>query len=390
MAAIISYKTNTQKKANGFKSILTPGILRDICVRLIGQTHYIVHEITDKYNKGRLLTVKYGDMTHYVTVSEQKIDGRNSSLQSVSTALNQYYADPDNNKQLWYYFVPYAGNPFTDYHLVYYRLMLTAGIGFLNIDSYYSGSLSPFSSVDEIITERSENRNSNRSNNSSFVTKTQERVQLYAKTYGANKYESTVFGVALSKITDRPIDVFSVSEQNLKTLPRPSINTFNQLGNITVYNTSLHLNRQITDSDDPHRLRSAAYCFNLLDRIGIKRCALCSCEIPEIIHGAHIWSVADIRKCSTINDSQKYAHAINAHNGLWLCQNHHKLFDSNFLAFDSEGRCLIKRDIPQRNESFIRNSVNVTMLGNQIISDEFKYYLSLRNTVIDLSRYQSI
>ncbi len=118
MAAIVAYKTNTQKKANGFKSILTPGILRDICVRLIGQTHYIVHEITDKYNKGRLLTVKYGDMTHYVTVSEQKIDGRNSSLQSVSTALNQYYADPDNNKQLWYYFVPYAGNPFTDHHLV--------------------------------------------------------------------------------------------------------------------------------------------------------------------------------------------------------------------------------------------------------------------------------
>lgn len=390
MRAVISYRPNTQKITNGFRSILTQNILRDICLRLTGQTQYVVNELSDTYNKGRMITLEYGGMTHYVTLSERDIRGRNSSLQSVPTALNIFYSDSNPNKQLWYYFIPYVGNPFTDYHLVYYRLMLTAGINFLNIDSYYSNLISPYANVDEIITERSENQNSNRSNNSSFVSKTQDRIQLYAKTYGANKYESTVFGVALSKIADRPIDVFAVSEQDLQTLPQSSLNTFEQLGNITVYNTSLRLNRLIADADDARRLRSAAYNYNLLDRIGMKRCALCNCEIPEIIHGAHIWGVADIRSCEIIDDSQKYAHAISGHNGLWLCHNHHKLFDSNFLAFDLDGRCLIKQSMPHSHESFIRESINVHRLGTSIISDDFKYYLTQRNQVINLNGYQAI
>ncbi len=178
MIAVITYRPNTQKIINGFKSVLTSAILRDICLRLTGQTQYVVNELSDTYNKGRMLTLEYGGMTHYVTLSEQNIGGRNSSLQSVPTALNMFYSDSNCNKRLWYYFIPYIGNPFTDYHLVYYRLMLTAGITFLNIESYYSDIIRPYASVDEIITERSENQNSNRSNNSSFVSKTQDRVQF--------------------------------------------------------------------------------------------------------------------------------------------------------------------------------------------------------------------
>ncbi len=390
MIAVITYRPNTQKTINGFKSVLTSAILRDICLRLTGQTQYVVNELSDTYNKGRMLTLEYGGMTHYVTLSEQNIGGRNSSLQSVPTALNMFYSDSNCNKRLWYYFIPYIGNPFTDYHLVYYRLMLTAGITFLNIESYYSDIIRPYASVDEIITERSENQNSNRSNNSSFVSKTQDRVQLYAKTYGANKYESTVFGVALSKIADRPIDVFAVSEQDLITLPQSSLNTFNQLGNITVFNTSLRLNRLAIDTEETLRLRSAAYNYNLLNRIGMKKCALCSCEIPEIIHGAHIWGVADIRDCEIIDDSQKYTHAISGHNGLWLCHNHHKLFDSNLLAFDLDGRCLIKQSMPHSHESFIRGSIDVPRLGKFVISDDFRYYLTQRNQVINLNGYQAI
>lgn len=390
MSAIISYRPNTQKIHNGFKSILTPAILDDICVRITGQRLYSVVELNGSYNKGRLLTLVHNGITHYVTLSESRIEGRNSSLQSVPTAINVYYSDPNPNKKLWYYFVPFSGNPFTDYHLVYYRLMITAGIEFLNVNSYYSGVLTPYGSVDEIITERSRNQSSNRSNNSSFVSKTEDKIQLYAKTYGANKYESTVFGVALSRIADRPIDIFAVSEQDLKNLPASSLATFNELGNISVYNTALRLNRLAPDTEDSLRLRSAAYNYNLFERIGMKKCALCGCEIPEIIQGAHIWGVADIRSCDRIDDNQKYVHATSGHNGLWLCQNHHKLFDSNLLAFSTDGSCLIKNAIPPEYETFISDSIISNSLSSDILSDNFRYYLTQRNGGLDLSQYLAV
>lgn len=390
MNVIISYRPNTQKIPMGFKRVLSPEILRDICVRLTGQTDYVIEELTDSYNKGRLLTVRYNGITNYVSLSESRIEGRNSSLQSVPTALNVYYLDPNPNKQLWYYFLPYTGNPFTEYHLVYYRLMETAGIKFLNINQYYTSPILPYDSVDDIIKERSDNQSSNHSNNSSFISKTVDRIQLYAKTYGANKYESTVFGVALSKIADRPIDVFAVSEQDLTNLPASSLKTFDTLGNISVYTTSLELNRTVPDGEESLRLRSAAYNYNLLNRIGMKKCAICGCEIPEIIQGAHIWGVSDIRNFESINDEQKYVHAISGHNGLWLCQNHHKLFDSAFIAFDIDGRCLIRRGIPHEYEEFIHDSILNNHLSSSTLSDDFKFYLSQRNQGIDLHFYMAV
>lgn len=390
MRAIISYRPNTQKIPFGFKRVLSSEILCDICVRLTGQSNYVIEELTDSYNKGRLLTVQYNGITNYVTLSETRIEGRNSSLQSVPTALNVYYSDPNPNKKLWYYFLPYTGNPFTEYHLVYYRLMETAGIRFLNINCYYPFPILPYNSVDDLIKERSDNRSSNSGNNSSFVSKTADRIQLYAKTYGANKYESTVFGVALSKMSDRPIDVFAVSEQDLTNLPASSLKTFDTLGNISVYTTSLKLNRTIPDGDESLRLRSAAYNYNLLNRIGMKKCAICGCEIPEIIQGAHIWGVSEIRNFDTIDDEQKYMHATSGHNGLWLCQNHHKLFDSSFLAFDLEGRCLIRQGIPHEHEIFIQGSIVNRTLSSSLISEDFKFYLLQRNQRIDLQSYIAV
>lgn len=388
--AIITYRTNTQKIPNGFTSIITSEILKDITYRITGNINYVVNELNESYNKGRLITLEDSGVTHYITLSENKIEGRNSSLQSVPTALNIYYADPNHNKKLWYYFIPHTGNPFTDYHLVYYRLMLTAGIEFLNIGDYFPNRIYPYISVDEIISDRNNNQNNNRSNNSSFISKTADRIQLFAKTYGANKYESTVFGVAISQIADKPIDIFAVSENDLKNLPQSSIKTFNKFDNISVYNTSLRLNRLSSDTEETLKLRSAAYHFNLLERLGSKKCVLCGCDIPEIIHGAHIWGVAEIRKNDRIDDSQKYEHAVSGHNGLWLCHNHHKLFDSHFLVFDINGKCLIKQSLPKSNEMFIKNSIINSNLRREFISSDFKYYLTQRNQYLNFDLYNII
>ena len=84
-------------------------------------------------------------------------------------------------------------------------------------------------------------------------------------------------------------------------------------------------------------MRSPHYIYNLFNKLGNKRCALCNCHIPELIQGAHIWPVADIRSAYMMSFEEKLCHATSGDNGLWLCKNHHKLFDSKIINFDENG-----------------------------------------------------
>ena len=92
MTAIITYHVHAQKTPNLFRVLLTPEVLTDITYRVTGQRRYVVNPITTSYNRGRLLTIEYSGCTNYVSLSEIENLGRNSSLQSVPTALNIFFA----------------------------------------------------------------------------------------------------------------------------------------------------------------------------------------------------------------------------------------------------------------------------------------------------------
>jgi len=386
MIATITYRPDAQKTPGLFDIILTKEVLVDICQRVTGQSHYRLLKDKSSYNRGRLVYVEYDSCIYYVSLSEVNIGGRNSSLQSVPTAINMFYADIRPNKQLCYYFMPHNGNAFTDYHLFIYRLMMTAGVRFLNIDAYYHEPLQAYHDVDDLIIDRRDNQTGNSSNNSSYVSKSDNKIQIYAKTFGASKYESTLLVVAVSHIANGvPIELFNICEQTLTQLPKASINTINQLSNVSVFYTSLFLDKhQSADESDRAKLRSASYVYNLYNRIGYKRCALCGCEIPELIQGAHIWGVSQISQEASMDDEAKFKHAVDGNNGLWLCQNHHKLFDSNILMLDSNGKLRIKDGLVAKDIAFIRDTTFTTSLDDSILTKEFKWYISKRNENVDI------
>ena len=385
MEAIITYRPDAQKTPGLFDRILTNEVLLDICLRVTGQSRFRVVKDRSTYNRGRLVFLEYGGIVNYISLSEANIGGRNSSLQSVPTAINMFYADQRQNKRLCYYFIPHVGNAFTDYHLFIYRLLMTAGIDFLNIGDYYQQHVLPYRNVDDLIIDRRENQTSNSSNNSSYVSKTSDKIQIYAKTFGASKYESTLLAIAISHIADRPIDLFSICEQDLTKLPQASLNTIEGLGNISMHYTSLFLDkREYLQQSDRSELRSASYTFNLFNRLGAKKCALCGCEIPEIIQGAHIWGVAQISRTPGLDDDTKFNHAVSGHNGLWLCQNHHKLFDSNIILLDNDGFVRLKDNLVTDNVAFIRSTTFRTSVDARFLSAEFKDYLAKRNETLDL------
>lgn len=382
MRAIITYKPDSQKIPGSIRDSLTTDVLKDICYKVTQQRNYIVREDTSSYNKGRLVIVEYSGKRSYVTLSERKYEGRNSSIQSVPTALNIYWKDTYSNKQLCYYFLEHTGNAFTDYHIFMYRLMATAGMHFINSSQFTTKDIMPFQNVDDLIYTKRLLRMSNKSNNSSYVTKISTGVQIYAKVYGASKYESTLLAFATSQIVNKNIDLFNVRERDLIRLPKSSLDTLASL-NINVHDTPLYFDikhQNDTQSDD---LRSSAYIYNLLKRIGDKQCALCGCPVEEIVQGAHIWNVADIRK-SNLHEADKFKAAINGNNGIWLCQNHHKLFDSNLLMIDHGGSIRLSSNLDDNGIAFIRGITQETHLEESIMSDEFTQYLDLRNVSVDI------
>ncbi|MDM8251497.1 HNH endonuclease signature motif containing protein [Phocaeicola barnesiae] len=169
------------------------------------------------------------------------------------------------------------------------------------------------------------------------------------------------------------------------------MNTINAIGNIQIHDTSITLEKRIfINQAKNNEFRSPIYQRNLLQRLGRKHCALCGCEIPEIIQGAHVWGVAEIARDDHFSDDIKFNHAISGENGLWLCQNHHKLFDSHYLSFNMDGHILVPSNLRTEDGQFIRAITQNESLDNQIMTENFKWYLSQRNSIRDYSHYQRL
>lgn len=387
-------KNNLQKSKvtnKYFGDEVTVDILKDVCYRITGQcifnyeyvdNYYQDDFLSATYNKGRMAILKYKDEIIYISFSEKDIKGRNSSVQSVPTAFNMYYSNPYPKKRLCYYFLNVYGNPETDYHIFMYRLMKTIGFQFLNED-VLQHSIYAFTSIEDIMFSRKINSNKNHSNNSTYITKSTIRnIDIYGKTYGANKYETSMICYALSILSknEQQVTLYEVLEKDLKELPESSLNVIRHMGIINIVPTDIQLEKKVFE--DNNSLRSPRYIYNLLDKFGKKRCVMCGCEIPEIIQGAHIWPVSMIKKVGYIPLEEKIQHATSGENGIWLCENHHKLFDCNLIAISRYGQILFNSNIPQYYTNFMHTITPIRELPKEIMTEQFLCYLSFRNQSI--------
>ncbi len=387
-------KKNLQKSEKTgvyFSNVVTPEILRDVCVLITGQTDFTYQYVDNAYqdsfleatyNKGRMAIMQYKDGVSYISFSEQEIRGRNSSVQSVPTAFNMYYSNPYSKKDLYYYFLNVEGNVETDYQILIYRLMKTIGFQFLNISTELRHRINAFSSIEDIIFNRKSNTCKNRGNNSTFITKNiSGEFEIYGKTYGANKYETSLMCYALAKLRQpgQDIKLFEVNEGNLKKLPVSSLEVINQMGGIEVISTDKTLEKEFYDKENS--LRSPRYVLNLFNKLGNKRCALCNCEIPELIQGAHIWPVAAIKKTPDLTLDQRLEYALDGENGIWLCENHHKMFDGGMLTFNHTGHLILRNGLEHRHRKFIEEITKYDVLPGEFLTEKFLWYLSQRMVV---------
>ena len=114
--------------------------------------------------------------------------------------------------------------------------------------------------------------------------------------------------------------------------------------------------------------------------MGRKHCALCNCEIPELIQGAHIWPVSEIKKAPLLSEEDKIKHATAAENGLWLCENHHKMFDEGLIMINADGSITYRENLEEQHVVFIDTVTTVRSLPPEVLTEKFLEYLALRNS----------
>ncbi|MCK8638989.1 HNH endonuclease signature motif containing protein [Fructobacillus fructosus] len=385
--AHIEVKNQFQKRDETYQDILTDDILEDLVFKVTGQKDYDINFIeTEKnakgkevstYNKGRLVVIKYDGMTNYISLSDNASEGRNSFFQSFTTALVLFSEEKAMNKRLCFYFLPQVSKSSieTSYHMMMYRLMLTSGTHFLNADEALSKDIVAFSTVDDFVNYRSKVLKK-KQNNSSYATIDNDgNTIIYGKVYGASKKEVTLIALAMSKLNNKATILYEFIEKNLKQLPKPDLKLLKKSG-IKVVRKDQELEKQEFEKNDS--LRSPAYIANLLEKMGPKHCAFCDCDIPQLIQGAHIFPVADIKKLE-ISLEEKIAMATDGDNGLWLCNNHHKMLDSGILSLDDNGRVArTPLSLEKTSEEFVASSITSKQIPANFMSEKFKNYLGKR------------
>ena len=350
---IFIIKENSQKIKNHFRKVLTRDILKDICFRITGETEFICrfkdNAYSDKYfaakkaNEGRLVILKYLDKTAYIFVSlpdpqDVKKSGRNSWVESVGVLYNKYFIDDDTNKEIYYYFLgkKKVSTPYLNFQ---YRVFKTIGFNFLNDKETLGSEVQPFTTVEDVITLKTAvtKKSRNTKNNPTFVIQSGEnKVQLYGKTFGAHKYETSMLCYMLAKLNSpNDVELYEITDNGLTSLPQQSQEVISRFTNIKICSTSLTLEKKKFEKKDS--LRSPVYIYNLLEKRGQKKCALCECVVHQLIQGAHIWPVASIKKREDLSFEQKFKYATDGNNGVWLCENHHKLFDANLMLIEADG-----------------------------------------------------
>lgn len=369
---------NRFQKGGKYRDLLTDEILEDICEKLTGTRDFTSEFDDNDYNKGRLVILEYRGRRNYISLSENEIRSRNSSFQSFPSALSRFTLDSKRNKTISFYILPNcSGNFETPYFVFMYRLMLTAGVKLINLSGLVSSTVQSFASPDDIIIHKERLRGRAKGNRSTYVTRNaDDAVEIYGKTYGANKYETTLLCMALAKISLSTVRLYEVAEGGLKTLPRMSREAIQTAG-VLVFSSNNAI--ELTAFEQTDSLRSIRFIYNLFEKFGKKKCAFCECEVPQIIQGAHIWPVAAIKQADHLSLDEKLHSALDGHNGLWLCENHHKLLDSRTIFLSKSGVLKHKITLSDTDKSFIGKITTNKVLSADYMCADFVEYLSARD-----------
>ena len=267
-------------------------------------------------------------------------------------------------------------------------------------------------------------------NDYSFKDLTNTQYIYTFKTLGAQSYDNFLAMWTLNTLAEKEDKnlkfEFSKEKFNFR-LEQPNDNIkwtedfpdtitrlFEKIGIYIKYESSEEVrqqfNRELVQYEKARRsgkIRNQELFKNNLRAKGLQtKCYLCGCEVEEILEAAHLWGVADIKSSEStkinkvieidcmkkllldpVHSSEqfykKYVLANSGDNGIWLCNNHHELFDRNYYCFNSEnGKVLLKADSDEIFKNYMSLS-EYDKLPQNILTECTKVFLNERQKNFD-------
>lgn len=456
---VISLDGNTvQSQRSKKESSRTITIIED------GIIKYIVGLSNTGYDEDKLLENPNFDYGH------TGYHANTYFAQGSNKIFDYYLTEKAKNKDIKLYFYMLDLNkthPHDKTNLMIYRKLATIGFDILNIEKIkFDEYIEMGFSVDEIkddikyisfnkfVNDLSFISSKNSSNVPSYVKcidysydieketdeekeedfidlRNQEYIYTF-KTLSAEGYDSFLTMWALSILAEKEHKklkfMFAPEKYNFRLgqeVPKftdgftnPIIELMKKIGLDKEYETTDEVRQQINREINQYEIsklkgtiRNQELFKNNLRKKGIQtKCYLCGCEIESILEAAHLWGVAEIKKCCTheINDLlsntemrdlidqesehktelfyKKYMLANSGDNGVWLCSNHHGLFDSNFYCFDSNtGKVVVKLNANEIDKNFFDFYTDSKELPEEILTPKTKVFLSRRQEKFQIS-----
>lgn len=134
------------------------------------------------------------------------------------------------------------------------------------------------------------------------------------------------------------------------------------------------------------------------------QCVICGNDNPTVLKAAHLWEVSAIKNAdaNTINSFirvnslfdlidetskhkgelffKKYCLTNSGENGIWLCGNHHDLFDQNYFYFESEmGTVVLHFQDEHQAAMFLAETIADCRIPAQVLTHATKAFIAQRN-----------
>lgn len=384
------------QRSKSYNEILSNKILADMCKKISGSEDYAVNWLQET-NVGRLVKFETDEAIYYITLSPYgKVESRNSYFQSVPTAYRIFLQEQSKSRKkciFCFYFLPCKGNNKTDYMRFMYGILTTIGVKFINraygLQQYVPTA---FTNVREIIKQRNINSGQNSANQSTYLTEEGKFYHIYGKTFGANQKETTLMCMAICKVADKPVRLFqiidneskSISENDIQAIQMFSAN--NETKSIDILDDSYEFEDfeddvVITQPVAEENLRHPRFIYNLLEKThGIKRCTLCQCNIESLIQGAHIYPVKNIKQLQNVSYDEKLSLATDKDNSLWLCENHHKLFDSGQIHFIGD-EVAFSSSLDDAEKEYLNEITTQRHIKKELYTPRLREFMHMRDQV---------
>ena len=412
------------------------------CKCLIGvtNTNYDEDIRTERIITGR--KNKYGSNDYHANT--YLIQGINKIFKRYFDMKSQF-----KNIKLYFYLLDTERSyPSNAFNLWSYRMLATLGFDVLNIDEIDFSEFKNFGfkpnstftnleypSFNKFMNDKLAISNNNKGNIPAYLKCVEEVLKdgtivtekyIYTfKVLGAQAYECFITMWTLYLLAKREKKnlefLFSLEHYGFripnreikitKDLPKPVKELLKIVGIDIHYETSDEILQEINNkatqferAKAANDLRNQSLFRNNIREKGVPtKCAICGCEIEDLLDAAHLWGVAQIRQenRNTINKLlsttslkdlidnddpyrndifyQKYTLANSGDNGIWLCKNHHGLFDKNYFCFDSmHGKILFKTDKEKMKIILGIDDLDEAILNDDILNKRTAVFLEKR------------